>query len=69
MGLGKSGSFVVRPPSERTLSFSGTRKTDWFLVGNGGMGYWDYYRDYHRDPFPHSLLRTREKKEGKSVIR
>ena len=28
------------------------------------MGYWDYYRgtfrDYHRDPFPHSLLRTRE---------
>ena len=18
--------------------------TDWFLVGNGGMGYWDYYR-------------------------
>ena len=30
------------------------------------MGYWDYYkgalRDYHRDPFPHSLLRTRDKK-------
>ena len=28
------------------------------------MGYWDYFwgtlRDYHRDPFPHSLLRTRE---------
>ena len=28
------------------------------------MGYGDYYkgtlRDYHRDPFPHSLLRTRE---------
>ena len=18
--------------------------SDWFLVGNGGMGYWDYYR-------------------------
>ena len=28
------------------------------------MGSWDYYRgtlrDYHTDPFPHSLLRTRE---------
>ena len=28
----------------------------WFLVRNGGMGYWDYYRgtlrDCHRDPFP-----------------
>ena len=26
------------------------------------MGFWDYsrgtLRDYHRDPFPHSLLRT-----------
>ena len=28
-----------------------------FIVGNGGMGFWDYYmgglkgRDYHRDPF------------------
>ena len=34
----------------------------WFLVGNGGMGCRDYYntRDYHRDPFPHSLLRARE---------
>ena len=35
----------------------------WFLVGNGGMDYGDYwgiYRDYHRDPFPHSLLRTRQ---------
>ena len=32
------------------------------------MGYWDYkkgtLRDYHRDPFPHSLLRTRETKWG-----
>ena len=31
------------------------------------MGYWDYYkgtlRDYHRDPFPHSVLRTREPTE------
>ena len=36
----------------------------WFLVGNGGMGYWDYYRglymDYHKDPFRHSLLSTRQ---------
>ena len=31
----------------------------WFLVGNGAMGYGDYYwvlyRDYYRDLFPHSL--------------
>ena len=30
------------------------------------MGFWDYFwgtlRDYHRDPFPHALLRTREKR-------
>ena len=36
--------------------------TVWFLVGNGGMGYGDYYwgldRGYYRDPFPHSLLST-----------
>ena len=29
------------------------------------MGEWDYYwglyRDYYRDPFPHSLVRTRQK--------
>ena len=33
-------------------------------VGNGGMDYGDFYwglcRDYYRDPFPHSLLSTRE---------
>ena len=33
-------------------------KTVWFLVGNGGMDYGDYYwglyKDCHRDPFPHS---------------
>ena len=38
--------------------------TVWFLVGNGGMGYGDYYwglyRDYYRDQFPHSLLSTRQ---------
>ena len=22
--------------------------------------YWGLYRDYYRDPFPHSLLRTRQ---------
>ena len=36
----------------------------WFFVGNGGMGYRGYYkgplRDHHRDPFPDSLLSTRE---------
>ena len=38
------------------------RKNVWFLVKNGGMDhgdyYWGLYRDYDRDPFPHSLLRT-----------
>ena len=36
----------------------------WFLVGNGDMDYGDYYgglyRDYYRDPLPHSLLSTKE---------
>ena len=31
-------------------------KTVWVLVGNGGMGYgdyyWELYRDHYRDPFP-----------------
>ena len=35
--------------------------TVWFLVGNGGMDYGDYYcglyRDYYTDPFLHSLIR------------
>ena len=30
------------------------------------MGFWDYFwgtlRDYHGDPFPRALLRTREKR-------
>ena len=34
-----------------------TATTVW--IGNGGMGYggdyWGLYRDYYRDPFPHSL--------------
>ena len=38
--------------------------TPWCLGGNGGMGYRDHYeglyRDCYRDPFPHSLLSTRE---------
>ena len=25
-----------------------------------GDYHWGIYRDYHRDPFPHSLLRTRQ---------
>ena len=36
----------------------------WFLVWNGGMDYgdyyWELYRGYYRDPFPHSLLSTRQ---------
>ena len=44
--------------------------TVWCLVGNGGIEYGDYhwglYRDYCRDPFPHSLLSTRELNTGSS---
>ena len=43
--------------------------TVWFLAGNGGMRYWDYYwglyRGYYTDPFPHSLLSTRHKNTGR----
>ena len=28
-------------------------------MGYGGY-YWGLYRDYYRDPFPHSLLSTRQ---------
>ena len=31
-----------------------------------GDYYWGLYRDYYRDPFPHSLLGTREKSEYSS---
>ena len=38
-----------------------------FLVGNGGMDYgddyWGLYRDYYRDPFAHSPLRTGQRME------
>ena len=51
------------PSSENASDAS---STVWFLVGNGGMDYgdyyWGFYRDYYRDPFPHSLLRTRQSK-------
>ena len=36
----------------------------WFLAGNGGIDigdyYWGLYRDCYRDPFPHSLLSSRQ---------
>ena len=49
----------------RTLNRSSPAlMTVWFLVGSGGMDYgyyyWGLYRDYYRDPFPHSLLSTRQ---------
>ena len=53
-----------------SIAISATAKAEalqvtvWFLVGNGGMDYGDYYeglyRDYYRDRSPHSLLSTRE---------
>ena len=48
------------------MSFSDLVHHDpvWFLVGNGGMdygdNYWGLYRGYYRDPFPHSLLSTKQ---------
>ena len=36
-------------------------KTVWFLVGNGGMDYGDYYWGLYRDYYRHSLLSTRQK--------
>ena len=47
----------------RVLSIRGLRVSIvpvWFLAGNGGMDYGGYYRGHYRDPFPHSLLSTRE---------
>ena len=54
------GSFVVFHYKDPKPA---SRVSVWFLVGNGGMDYWDYYwglyRDYYnKDPFPHSLLST-----------
>ena len=31
----------LNPKAYPNLSY---HNSDWFLVGNGGMGYWDYYR-------------------------
>ena len=43
------------------------RKAVWFLVGNGGMDSGDYDWGVYRDPFPHSLLSTRQRKKTTSV--
>ena len=32
------------------------------------FGDWGLYRDYYRDPFPHSLLRTRQSFPGDAGI-
>ena len=29
---------------------SSFNKSDWFLVGNGGIGFWDYYRGLLQGP-------------------
>ena len=39
------------------------RSSVWFLIGHGGMDngdYWGLYWDYYRDPFPLSILSTRQ---------
>ena len=41
----KGGFRVMRPAMDPTVYCCGLKLwADWFLVGNGGMGYWDYYR-------------------------
>ena len=55
--------FYVTPKYEHP-HYGDPQKTPWCLGGNGGMDYrdcWGVYRDYYMDPFPHSLLSTREK--------
>ena len=55
------------PGTVKALSPDGNESScssPWCLLGTGGMDYggysWGLYRDYYRDPFPHSLLSTRE---------
>ena len=60
------GIFLAPTPSRLTQGLEDALTLVGFVVGNGGMGhgddYWGLYlyRDYYRDPFPHSLLRTRQ---------
>ena len=59
-------SLVIRVTSQSDVGHRAysAELSFWFLVGNGGMDYGDYYwglyRDYYRDPFPHSLLSIRQ---------
>ena len=63
-GFRESGHSQVNMWSMRAQGEFTKRISVWFLVGNGGMGYGDSYwglsKNYYRDPFPHSLLRTRQ---------
>ena len=33
-------------------------------MGDYGDYYWGFYKDYHRDPFPHFIVSTRESSSG-----
>ena len=39
-----AGEDKIEDPSPRMDQEPDPSLTVWFLVGNGGMGYWDYYR-------------------------
>ena len=66
-------AFAASKPARAWISgvfFPATWLVMWFEVaiaclvlsrewGNGDY-YWGLYRDYYKDPFPHSLLSTRE---------
>ena len=53
---------ALPPGKTNTSAGPGIPITVWFLVGNGGMSYghyyWGLYKNYYRDPLPHSLLST-----------
>ena len=37
--------YILKAPRLQTLGAELLNfTTDWFLVGDGGMGFWDYYR-------------------------
>ena len=80
VGAGYAGLSIARELQKANVSFRLFEarhrvwaRFRWGLVGNGGLDYGDYYwgayRDYYRDPFPHSLLSTRQPLSFGEVLR
>ena len=51
-------------PTKHRRPRSGVSSTVWFLVGNGGLDYGDYYWGPYTDYYPHSPLSTRESSDA-----